>query len=297
MAKYNVQKMRTLVQLTSWLNKNELNASGFNKLANSIRKNEKSEGKMSPEIIGKYLENLWSECNSSIKNGTDSIGKNENHISEILRFCDFISWTDFEEDIQRITNKINSIELTPKSSVLPISVMASSEILTSLKPFLSFTSKILDTSLQEITLKDFTQEEIEDKKTQSSYLIWYLCSSSEVEIPNSYDGNPWKNFIVENGIIPVWSDATKLNIPGTSPPLMLFNIRSVLLSILQTSITLSSFSIKPVEVDTSKNKRITNHIGKIHNESGMVSLGNIKIKGKHIALGDFNQTNKKKEGK
>lgn len=281
MSKYDPLRIKQLIELSCWLSKVEPNVNGFEKIVQRIENGPKKERFLTP----KYLQNLWGEASNAILSET-SINKDDNFILELLDYCEYSTWESFILECDTIASHLRPVAELTGFEKIEASILAEEKEIEELRPWISFSAKIVDFSVQLIPSESSSLELIESMFDHSAYIISYLSPDSDQCAIHPINEEKFEKLKSLSRYVPVWSG--KLNgfyqIRGIKKHELILGKRGVLLGLL----IISEFKDKiPTHFKaTGKSNKIQSAVNKIGKFSGLISGGDIHVSGKNIALRD-----------
>ena len=287
MPQFNSVHLEHLIKLCCWKIKVEPNKRGFEVLIDKIKE---QLGK-NPILHVKYLENFSGKVKTAVKN-EQQVSVQEDFIFELLQFCDYLSWIEFEEEIARIESYLNEYPSISKFEEASVIVLTTEKEADQLMPIVSFYPKILDVRVE---IKQGDSNELNDIKEcldETAYVISYLSPRSSETNIHPLDPEKWSVLVETNRFVPVWigNEKQTFSISGVSKRHLIIGKRGLLLSL----IVLNTIRNKSGEVNKRpKRGKMVAPNQRIKNFKGIIANGDLNMTGGHLSLGDTNYYSEK----
>ncbi|MCJ8289267.1 MAG: hypothetical protein HRT58_08145 [Crocinitomicaceae bacterium] len=245
-----------------------------------------------PSLIKvKYLQNLWSDIKSGIKSEQETV-KQDDYISELLNLCGFLSWIEFEEEIDKVESFIHEYPSLSKFEEISIVILTTEKEEERIVPFLSFHRKIIDLRVQ---LKQANSEkllEIQSLLENNAYVVSYFSHKAEESDIHPIKEELWSELTSTNRFVPVWdgNDKSSYTIEGVAKHQQVIGLRGLMLSVLILNVA------KDKKGNSKTNSFIPKKVvpsQKIKNFKGIIANGDLNMTGGNLSLGDTNYYSEK----
>lgn len=294
MAQFEADKMVHLLQFCCWKARCTMDHSGFQDLAHKID-NISEPTQLTPN--DRYFIDLLSDSTNAMKKD-NLIGRRQAYIDLLLRFAGFDTWKDWEHSLYNASEYVDAetLDLTAFQA-MELVVCFPATLEKQLLPSLSFTQRSAGYPLQALPCNEDqitgNMQFVVAKLETFPFVIWAIPVSWKDQLPVLKDPS-WDQLIESRRIVPVWMEDQDLwdNKHTFIPWLKHHQTIGGLSGILTVLLYLQEVVKKYNRPDTAKEKT-AQWAGKTQNlqhNKGTFFLGDVQIKGEHLAMGDIHQT-------
>ena len=288
MSQYNSIRLEHLIKLCCWTNKVEPSKEGFEILEKNLEKHLRN-GSL---IKVKYLQNLWSETKACVKSQQPII-KQDDYINQLLDFCGFHSWLEFEEEITKIESFIREYPSLSTFEEISIAVLTSEREIHDLLPFIGFHGKIIDLRVELNQASSEKIAELNDILESKAYVVSYFSPKGEECDIHPIEPDSFASLTSTNRFVPVWSGKNGMSytIEGIARHQQIIGFNRLILCLLVLNDAKDKAGIQKSGSFLSQKATPSQ---KIKNFKGIIANGDLNMTGGNLSLGDTNNYSEKK---
>jgi hypothetical protein len=292
MAQFEADKMINLLQFCCWKARCSMDHSGFQELAGKIDSfSERTQ--LTPN--DRYFIDLLSDSRVAAQKD-NLIGRRQAYIDLLLRFGGFDNWRHWKESFYAASEYLDAEAVdTTQFPAMETAICFPVNLDKQLLPDLSFVQKSADYPVRTIPCKE--DSALENLKSALSeldsfpFIIWAIPTSWKDQLLTLKEPG-WEDMLSSRRVVPVWIEEQNAweRLPPAIPWLKHQQTIGGLPGILACLLFMRE-AVQKYRPATENSKAATS--GKVQNlrhNRGTFFLGDVQIKGEHLAMGDIHQT-------
>lgn len=295
MAQFEADKIVHLLQFCCWKARCTMDHAGFQELAHKIDNFSEEPQLITPN--DRYFVDLLSDATVAMKKD-NLVGRRQAYIDLLIRFAGFDNWKDWEHGLYNASEYIDaeSVDLSAFQS-MELAVCFPSSLEKQLLPHISFSQRSAAYTVHTLSCnEDKVDENIKfviAKSETFPFIIWAIPTGWKDQLPALKDPS-WEQLVQSKRIVPVWieeqdlGNAKQVFIPWLKHQQTIAGLSGILTALLYLQEVVKKYN-RPASA-AEKSSPSSGKTQNLQYNKGTFFLGDVQIKGEHLAMGDIHQT-------